>query len=495
MLEDRPELLQNAVANRWLHTLREGNDCPSWSMDASRSNGASRSGGGSSSDDLLLHWMDRTEDGIIYADTEGVVLQFNQRIACLTGSEPSAVIGQRLDLETLRFQSTESDDLSTDKMIERTLHGSAQVLTMQVDAAGRGTVPVEVELSCVRSSGHYTRGVLLVVRDLSDEQTLQQEIDTLHKKSVTDPLTKVANRAHFDDTLDSLIELAQSRKTSLSLVICDIDHFKKVNDVHGHQAGDEALVRFAAVLQSHAREGDLVARYGGEEFLLLAPSCDIATMTRRAEGIRAALEATPLPSLKNESVTASFGVTELQRGDSGETIVSRADRALLKAKDNGRNRVIQLGSGNQFETASQESRPSWLNWLSWGESAGKEFDILTPVPVDLAIEKVRGFISDHNADILMVNENQVTVTVSTKVQTNGRRRNDAHVRLRIAMTLSERAAASGSVGRAGGTNVHVQMEPVRNRDRRSQATVAAFRKATDSLRSYLMGTIAQTSGV
>ena len=128
-----------------------------------------------------------------------------------------------------------------------------------------------------------------------------------------------------------------------------------MNDLHGHPAGDEALIGFAGILSAHSRDEDVVARYGGEEFLLVAPNCDNATAARRAEAIRVALEHTSLPSLGGESVTASFGVTEFQAGDTAETVLSRADRALLKAKDNGRNRVIQLGSGNQVDLSSEQS--------------------------------------------------------------------------------------------------------------------------------------------
>ena len=90
-----------------------------------------------------------------------------------------------------------------------------------------------------------------------------------------------------------LVERNQSTGESFSLIICDIDHFKRVNDLYGHPAGDEALVTFASVLSANSRDGDMVSRYGGEEFVLLAPSCDITTATRRAEKIRQAVEITP----------------------------------------------------------------------------------------------------------------------------------------------------------------------------------------------------------
>ena len=166
-------------------------------------------------------------------------------------------------------------------------------------------------------------GTVILIRDLSDQADLEEQLESLHQKTTRDPLTGVYNRAHFDSALDGLAREASRGGPSFCLIICDIDHFKRVNDLHGHPAGDEALVRFAGLLKSHSRDADMVARYGGEEFLILAPKCDNATAARRAEVIRIALESTSLPSLGGESVTASFGVTEFQAGDTGETILAR----------------------------------------------------------------------------------------------------------------------------------------------------------------------------
>jgi diguanylate cyclase (GGDEF)-like protein len=125
--------------------------------------------------------------------------------------------------------------------------------------------------------------------------------------------------------------------------MCDLDHFKSINDTHGHQAGDTAIITFASLLKTMCRSGDLVARYGGEEFAILCADCTNAAAARKAEGIRKSLSEVKHACLGNESFTASFGVTELQTGDTPETMLRRADRALLQAKDQGRNQVVQLG--------------------------------------------------------------------------------------------------------------------------------------------------------
>ena len=159
--------------------------------------------------------------------------------------------------------------------------------------------------------------------------------------------------------LEDLTAKACKGGPCFSLIICDIDHFKRVNDVHGHPAGDEALISFAIVLSVNSRDDDLVSRDGGEEFLVLAAKCDNATAAGRAETMRQAVENTPISSLGGEVVTASFGVTEFQAGDMHETVLSRADRTLLKAKDNGRNRVIQLGSGSLAIPRQSAPKRGW----------------------------------------------------------------------------------------------------------------------------------------
>ena len=129
------------------------------------------------------------------------------------------------------------------------------------------------------------------------------------------------------------------------MIMCDLDHFKSINDTFGHQAGDDVLRFFGGLLARECRTGDLVARYGGEEFVVLCADCNNATAAGRAEDLRKTFSEIPQPSLNHDVVTASFGVTEIQPGDSPASMLRRADRALLEAKRLGRNRVVQLGDG------------------------------------------------------------------------------------------------------------------------------------------------------
>jgi diguanylate cyclase (GGDEF)-like protein len=363
---------------------------------------------------------------------------------------------------------------------------------MIIEQPGNDPTPVQIQVSPVIGDTPGILGTVMIIRDLSDQADLEEQLETLYHQTTLDPLTGVANRAHFDNTIREFAEAVSAGGKSFSLIICDIDHFKRVNDLHGHPAGDEALVSFASILNGHSREGDLVARYGGEEFLLLAVNCDNATAARRAEAIRESLERTALPSLGGDAVTASFGVTEFQPGDTPKTVISRADRALLKAKDNGRNRVVQLGTGGTVDPSPAAAKRSWLSWFdSESEPTEYEFNIRTPVPADLTIEKLRGFIADHNAEIISVNEDQVSLKVNAICSTaGGRRRIDQHIALRAQLTLSESKSDIVGTGTGVGfvsTNVHVRLQPIRSRDRRNEQLSVCSRQLAASLRSYLMG--------
>lgn len=161
--------------------------------------------------------------------------------------------------------------------------------------------------------------------------------------AIRDSLTGLHNRRYFDERLREEVELASRYGERLSMIICDIDKFKKVNDTYGHPAGDSVLCWVANVLSGSVRKSDIVSRYGGEEFAILLARTDQAQAVELAEKMRAAFEARPFRYQGVEiRLTLSFGVSSLLHGsDDIEGFVSRADRALYRAKDQGRNRVCE----------------------------------------------------------------------------------------------------------------------------------------------------------
>jgi diguanylate cyclase (GGDEF)-like protein len=178
---------------------------------------------------------------------------------------------------------------------------------------------------------------------------LEQSNAKLATLSTTDSLTGITNRRGFDAALAGEWWRAKRGGTTLALAMLDVDHFKSYNDLYGHQAGDQCLRTVAAVIAACARRtSDLVARYGGEEFVLLAPDTDAATMLEIARGICAELETLALAHAHSPHghVTISIGVAALrpdERGDTGtDLLVQAADRALYRAKQEGRNRAVLL---------------------------------------------------------------------------------------------------------------------------------------------------------
>jgi diguanylate cyclase (GGDEF)-like protein len=176
---------------------------------------------------------------------------------------------------------------------------------------------------------------LLMHKERADEETT--------RLATTDPLTGVFNRRTFIELAEQELARARRTDTALSLMMLDLDHFKRVNDTYGHLVGDEVLVAFTKLVRECVRRSDLVVRYGGEEFCVLLPATPLAAATALAERIRNATAATTLTTLPFR-VTVSIGLTTYTGG--AHTVLGdllgRADEALYRAKDEGRNRVIAL---------------------------------------------------------------------------------------------------------------------------------------------------------
>jgi diguanylate cyclase (GGDEF)-like protein len=175
---------------------------------------------------------------------------------------------------------------------------------------------------------------------LLQDQLLEAQSE-LERRALHDSLTGIKNRGAIADVLGR--ELSRSRRTRrpVSIVLSDVDHFKKVNDTHGHPAGDTVLREFVARAQGEVRAHDDVGRWGGEEFLVVLPECSTEEALRVAERLRAALELRPVEAGSVRiAVTASFGVAGTDQGHADlNSIVSAADSALYAAKGSGRNRV------------------------------------------------------------------------------------------------------------------------------------------------------------
>lgn len=184
------------------------------------------------------------------------------------------------------------------------------------------------------------------VRIVNLEQSLRSANEEIRLLSIKDPLTGCFNRSYLNERLPQELTRARRYRRPLSLIICDIDHFKNINDNYGHQAGDEVLKEFAARIMSSIRDQvDWIVRYGGEEFLIILPETDVEGTQILAERLREKITEKTINAGRHAiSITASFGSTCLQSGSQGElytqeSIIRTADALMYEAKESGRNRV------------------------------------------------------------------------------------------------------------------------------------------------------------
>jgi diguanylate cyclase (GGDEF)-like protein len=181
------------------------------------------------------------------------------------------------------------------------------------------------------------------------ESSLKQRNKEIALLSITDPLTRIFNRGYINDNLPKAFKRAVRYVQNLSIIICDLDHFKAINDHYGHQAGDEVLKFFVNELNNALRKDlDWMARYGGEEFIIVLPETDLTGANAAAERFRSIIARSVIPIDGHDiQITASFGVASIgQEGDkthlTTEDLIKAADRCLYQAKERGRDKCIGI---------------------------------------------------------------------------------------------------------------------------------------------------------
>jgi diguanylate cyclase (GGDEF)-like protein len=215
--------------------------------------------------------------------------------------------------------------------LERLSSAAAKVtsgdLSVELPAGGSGEV------------GYLTRAFTHMVSRLREREG-QSELERL---SITDALTGLYNRRHLMGTLANEVQRSRRLRRTFSVLMADVDHFKRYNDTNGHLGGDAALVKIAEILRKATRGVDSVARYGGEEFLLMLLEAPLATAAIVGERIRARVASEPFEGGK---VTVSIGIAEYpSHGDTPEELIASADAAMYKAKGQGRNQVVVASGG------------------------------------------------------------------------------------------------------------------------------------------------------
>lgn len=476
-------LLTHKLARHWLHSLPDPASSVPWQAVQHETTPVS------AVSLFEKKLVDNMHDGVAFVDGQSQILLWNTGAERLTGVSSQAALSRKFLPSLLDMFNAQSYRIADDDCpVEQAIASGVQWMG-RVSIMGRQghSVSIDLHVIPVRRSDGAIQGATVLLHDVSSEASLEEKCQALHAQVAKDPLTQVANRAEFDRMLSGFVAAHQEAKLPCALIMSDLDYFKTINDTFGHLAGDEAIVTFAALLTSLCRSGDLVARYGGEEFAILCADCTNAAAARKAEIFRKALAEVQHKALGNRTLTASFGVTELQSGDTPETMLRRADRALLLAKDQGRNQVCQLGDGMTEES----KKKSWWPFKPWRGNALVDTTLVTAVPMEVAIEKLRGFISDQDAKITDTGESRLSMEVTDRCTGYNRRKGDRSVSFAIDLQFSQQHfERKNTQGFAAGiyveTRVKVKIQPRRDRDRRGEGTMEKARRLLGSLKSYLM---------
>jgi diguanylate cyclase (GGDEF)-like protein/PAS domain S-box-containing protein len=495
--QPRPEL-ERQVAQRWLGHLSD--------TSSSHFEGLSPAKGSMATDSLinnLFHYrlLDTLPDAAFYLDKQGKILLWNRAAEQLSGRSADSVLHCLWSPKLLGLHSEQGIPIDQSNCpLQRALltNTKHEENLLVVRKQGKKTAVSLTAIPLFTRTGSFV-GFVVLIRDASLQSALEQKVRSLHAIATQDPLTKVANRAELDRCLREFVLEHSATGTPGSAIMCDIDYFKRINDQLSHQAGDQALITFANLLRDLTRKEDLVARYGGEEFVILCSACDINAAHAQAEKIRRTVESTPVPALHGQALTSSFGVTELQQGDDAETFLARADRALMRAKESGRNRVIQVGAGhflNELRLGPDSSalhrrqdaqRGNWLSWFTGQRQPVLGGEYLSSVPMAIAVQKLEGFIRDHKAEVLSTTANQLSLRI--KGIDTARRRGEHPVAMIMDVHIQEVQFCTQGRTKVyqNRTKMMVYLYPVKTRDRRRASLEGQAQQLLLSFQAYIVG--------
>ncbi|MES9972220.1 MAG: diguanylate cyclase [Candidatus Thiodiazotropha sp.] len=289
-------------------------------------------------------------EGLMVLDKEGKLINMNPEAERLLGWSYAMLSGQRIHEWIHKDASGKSEHecpiLNVIK--EERIYHVEEDLFRRADGSD---LPVAYTASPYIVEDEAS-GVIVAFEDISERKKLKEEL--LHQ-ATHDALTGLFNRREIENLLDHTFSQAKRYGRDLSVCMIDIDHFKLINDTHGHRAGDEALKNLAQVLEQKTRSADMAGRYGGEEFVVVLTETSLLGAMRWAEQLRATIESTPITLNESNTpmnLTVSIGVASISYAiDNSDQLMDRADRALYLAKGSGRNKVI--GDGEKLARENQ----------------------------------------------------------------------------------------------------------------------------------------------
>ncbi|SHM36753.1 PAS domain S-box-containing protein/diguanylate cyclase (GGDEF) domain-containing protein [Caldanaerovirga acetigignens] len=282
-------------------------------------------------EEILHTILQHAGDAIVITNESGSIIYWNPSAEQMFGYKSQEAIGTELQ----KLLALNDSFLSKLKGLINKSGQSSQISKFEFETKRRdgSSIEVELSLSTVIINGKWH--AIAIFRDITERKKNER---LLFLQAITDPLTGIYNRRYIIQMIENEVLRFKRTGKPFSLIIFDLDHFKKINDTFGHAAGDMTLKKIADVIKKRIRKTDILGRWGGEEFIILLPETSIENATSLANELKDKLEGVIFPKIGR--ITASFGVTSSRSEDDVDSIISRADELLYKGKAAGRNCVI-----------------------------------------------------------------------------------------------------------------------------------------------------------
>jgi diguanylate cyclase (GGDEF)-like protein len=356
-----------------------------------------------------LYVLESLYDGFYLLDSDLKIALWNRGISELLQRPASQMLTTQWSSRTIPTSTPNGGRIADhDCQVRKVMQsGQAACQTVQVQQKGGPWIEVELQTLPLKDAQGTVQGVAEIYRDITRSKRHAPQYRELKLAASRDALTGVANRGEMEKRLAQLFEEYNPRSDApFSVIFLDIDHFKPINDTHGHGVGDRVLIAVARLMQAELYSGEMVARYGGEEFVVLCPSTDLESAIRKAERLRTALAETTIGDQPRINVTASLGVSQVEPGDTPEQLLHRADTALYNAKEGGRNRTCNLSAKDVLakKASPHEGQKTHNDSVFRGS-------FTTCMMPEMAVYKVSGFVSETDAKVVKVSAERVALQV------------------------------------------------------------------------------------
>ncbi len=281
-------------------------------------------------------------EGVYFLDTDRTISFWNQGAERITGYVAPEVMGRSCSDNILCHVDQAGATLCNCQCpaAETLQDGQSREANVFLLHKDGHRVPVSIRVAPILDTEERIIGAVEVFADNSSRENLRQRIDLLEKLTALDPLTQMPNRRRLEDEIRARLAETQRYGLTFGVLFADLDHFKFVNDRHGHTTGDLVLKMVGQTMLNALRPFDIAGRWGGEEFLAVVVNVDIETLSTVAERLRSLVAQSRLPQDgDNITVTVSVGATLVLPGDDSRSLMERADQAMYQSKAQGRNQV------------------------------------------------------------------------------------------------------------------------------------------------------------